>query len=1242
MAISASSSSCGTKTAFVSGAPANGSFSVVSAGFSGGNAFSSCTGDITITIDFSGATDQSGTIRIDDFSINGSTAATTPPAAPTSPTATLVCGSGTSNISFTAVSGATGYRLYDVASGGTKIGADRTSLPITTPSISTSTSYWVSSYNANGESARTQVDVTVETPPSAPTITAAGPLTFCSGGSVVLQGPSSKTAYLWSNGATTQNITATTAGMYTLQVKEGGTCFSPASNGLTVTITSAPAAPSITSPQWRAGSGTIVLSPTGSPGGYELYDAATGGTRLDSGGTTLTTPTLTGIDTLYVGATQPPASGGCRSATRTAVVVGINDVPVVTSQAASALGTNMATLNGTVVYDRGLTLIERGFVYSTVNGFNPALSGVKVIDGTGLGSFSEAITPLAANATYHYVAYATNSAGTAYGAQQSFSTATVSCGATGTPTWNFASTSISSGSMTNLTVSAVSIGNSLGTVSGPLNSSVPSSGYTGASGTNNYGNACRIGALDVNANGSAYIEFTLTPQNGKTFRFTALQTGMRSTTTGPQAYALRSSANGYSTDILTGSVANNSSWTLKSHTFNVTISSATTFRIYGYNGTGSPGSGIINWRIDDLRLTVEEITNPPTLTSAIYAGNLCGGLRFKYTPVIDSTSATYTWLRRETLGITNAQATGSGPVDELLVNNTSAPVDVVYLFTLTNGSCVNYENVRVTVYPYVDKPTLSLGNGAVVCSGTLVTYTNPPGCSGCTYVWNDGNVGTTRTIADGNQTFYVLVTSPLGCEISSDTINVRGGTQGTWLGITANWNSASNWCGGVPTSSTDAIVPLNNFFEPTISGTASVRNMTIESGARVFVLSSGTLNLYGNVSGPGELNGDPGYTLRLVGSGAQVVDNVTKVGNLVLNNAAGVSTSTPWDVLNGVTFTMGNLTTSSYVSLWTTCSNLNENANSRIIGRVITAPRNVGTGSLNLLGVIIEPGTDNLGNVTIERRNEIASFNGNTGINHIWGIESANPPVSGRKIRFQWGAWADNGKNTSLMRVFFRETPSDPWSKLGPLRPISSRDIDVTTTHFSEWTVTDENNPLPVVLGQLTGKREGSTNTLFWTTLSEKNVKGFAIEKSLDGREFSQVAFVEGRGESTSRQDYRWSETSWNEQSYFRLKMVDVDGSFEYTPSIRVGGKAASEYRLFPNPAKDQVHLMLLGTAAASERIQAALYAADGTLVSESSGTMAELNTWLNGKLGDIGKGIYLIRLQREGESQVLKLIKEN
>ncbi|NBS14642.1 MAG: hypothetical protein EBT57_07540, partial [Verrucomicrobia bacterium] len=126
--------------------------------------------------------------------------------------------------------------------------------------------------------------------------------------------------------------------------------------------------------------------------------------------------------------------------------------------------------------------------------------------------------------------------------------------------------------------------------------------------------------MNTNSSGSAYLEVTITPNTNVTFTFTGLSFGSRSTGTGPQAYALRSSSDGYSSDLATGTLLANSTWALQAKT-NLAFSAqtGTTFRLFGYAGTGGASVNTANWRIDDLKLTVS--TEVPAVTPVITSTN---------------------------------------------------------------------------------------------------------------------------------------------------------------------------------------------------------------------------------------------------------------------------------------------------------------------------------------------------------------------------------------------------------------------------------------------------------------------------------------------------------------------------------------------------------------------------------------------------------------------------------------------
>jgi len=95
-------------------------------------------------------------------------------------------------------------------------------------------------------------------------------------------------------------------------------------------------------------------------------------------------------------------------------------VPTVTTAAVTNITTTTATSGGDVTAEGGASVTVRGVCWSLAA--NPTTSATCTRDGAGMGTFTSSLTGLTANTPYHVRAYATNSGGTAYGADVQFTT----------------------------------------------------------------------------------------------------------------------------------------------------------------------------------------------------------------------------------------------------------------------------------------------------------------------------------------------------------------------------------------------------------------------------------------------------------------------------------------------------------------------------------------------------------------------------------------------------------------------------------------------------------------------------------------------------------------------------------------------------------------------------------------------------------------------------------------------------
>jgi uncharacterized protein (TIGR02145 family) len=95
-------------------------------------------------------------------------------------------------------------------------------------------------------------------------------------------------------------------------------------------------------------------------------------------------------------------------------------VPTITTLEVTSITNSSAQCGGNITSDGGAEITSRGVCWDTKT--NPTVLNTKTTDGTGLGTFSSAITGLKDGTIYYLRSYATNSAGTAYGTEVVFNT----------------------------------------------------------------------------------------------------------------------------------------------------------------------------------------------------------------------------------------------------------------------------------------------------------------------------------------------------------------------------------------------------------------------------------------------------------------------------------------------------------------------------------------------------------------------------------------------------------------------------------------------------------------------------------------------------------------------------------------------------------------------------------------------------------------------------------------------------
>ncbi len=117
---------------------------------------------------------------------------------------------------------------------------------------------------------------------------------------------------------------------------------------------------------------------------------------------------------------------------------------------------------------------------------------------------------------------------------------------------------------------------------------------------------------------------------------------------------------------------------------------------------------------------------------------------------------------------------------------------------------------------------------------------------------------------------------------------------------------------------------------------------------------------------------------------------------------------------------------------------------------------------------------------------------------------------------------------------------------------------------------------LPVVLTRFLAQKQNEKALLSWQTAEEENSKSFEIERSGDGKTFTTIGSVLARGNSNHLSDYSYiDESPLQGKSYYRLRQVDKDVKFTYSPVRTLFFTKGAKFIVYPNPAVDQLQLQL-------------------------------------------------------------------
>jgi photosystem II stability/assembly factor-like uncharacterized protein len=194
-------------------------------------------------------------------------------------------------------------------------------------------------------------------------------------------------------------------------------------------------------------------------------------------------------------------------------------------------------------------------------------------------------------------------------------------------------------------------------------------------------------------------------------------------------------------------------------------------------------------------------------------------------------------------------------------------------------------------------------------------------------------------------------------------------------------------------------------------------------------------------------------------------------------------------------------------------------------------------------------------------------------------------------------------------------------------------------TGFSKYFLVDANVVLPITLLTFEGNLSGKNVDLTWKTTAERNSKYFEIEKSANSVAFTVIGKVNASGSSSTERSYSFTDKQPSEINFYRLKMVDADGKFEYSKTILIKNPNASQnLRIGNNPFHDKIIIHL--DKLPQKQVKVELISLNGaTIFKKEYGSANTIQIDLSNT--KISAGMYLLKAYVDGVVYSNKVVKQ-
>ena len=455
-------------------------------------------------------------------------------------------------------------------------------------------------------------------------------------------------------------------------------------------------------------------------------------------------------------------------------------------------------------------------------------------------------------------------------------------------------------------------------------------------------------------------------------------------------------------------------------------------------------------------------------------------------------------------------------------------------------------NLNNAVIRYAGRVEGSFLNGGGVFSTLFLTNPSPsPSVNSVTV--DDAILGS--DVVSGDGTLFTITFAPVGPGTSSVTLSAVDLRDGSNNSIPVTIQS-----GGVTATN-----PTASYVDPTYSSGNSGGHdfgfdafTSIQNGVNA-VVAGGTVNI-----APGTYSGTTTISKNVVlspTSGTPTIQNLT-VNTSLVSLGGNIQVSGTLTLTSGVVSTGANkviVSNSAPGAVAITSGSINGE-----IQRAIAAVSSSAYMFTDLNTQLIPNGSHGAITATIRSYPGTTPphLGGATAINRYYTITPSGALTATLRLAYLVGEI--NGLNENTMSMY-RSELGGPWALVPSSSgaPGSHYVEAPSVSQFSDWTMSDADNPLPIQLASFTGTiSNGGDVTLTWVTLSEINNYGFFVQrKRLNEQEFIELpgSFVAGNGTTNEPHTYTFTDVMPGSGVWmYRLKQMDLNGAIHYTEPIQI------------------------------------------------------------------------------------------